>query len=359
MRPARLIASIRERLARTTLFQRIAVGNALIIVAGAVLGTLVTRHLASRAADWGLILLFATAGVLLSLAVNFAILGAALRPLQDLRRLVEQLDSASAPIDPAHLNNPDPDTIQLAAALNLLVVQLEERNRELHALSERAIHAQEAERVAIARSLHDDTGQALSMLVISLDRLAGHLSPGQDDLKQQLTEARALAANALAELRRILFGLRPAILDDLGLVPAIRWYARSTLEGTGVRVQVQAPQDPLDLPPAVATALFRIAQEAVNNIGRHAAARSAMISLEQTGDQVCLEIQDDGRGFDLQQVSEQALQFQQLGLLGLRERAELLGGRVSIDSSPGRGTHLKVCIPVGHDRAGGPASRVQ
>ena len=344
MNAAELIAELRARLSQISLFQRIVIGNAVIIVFGAVIGTLVTRHLAQQATDWWLIMLFATGGILVSLAINSWIVGAALNPLRDLGRLAKRLQSGGAEVE---LKNPDPYTSRMANTLRSFFLQLEERNRELQALSERAINAQEEERHAIAQSLHDDTGQALSMLVIHLDRIDERIQPDQKELKGQVADARSLAANALTELRRILSGLRPAILDDLGLVPAIRWFARANLEQAGVRVVVKAPEVPLELSPAVTTTLFRIVQEAVSNIVRHAAAKSVMIVLELSAGAVQLRIQDDGRGFNPGDASRDAVELQRLGLLGIRERAELLGGQFQIESGPEKGTILQVTIPVG------------
>jgi len=339
-----LIASLRARLSRISLYQRIVIGNATIIVFGAVIGTLVTRHLAQQATDWWLIMLFATGGILVSLTINSWIVGAALNPLRDLGRLVKRLQSGRPAIS---LKNPDPYTSRMANTMRSLFHQLEERNRELQALSERAINAQEEERRAIAHSLHDDTGQALSMLIIHLDRIDERIQADQTELKKQVTDARALASNALTELRRILSGLRPAILDDLGLVPAIRWFARANLEQAGIGVVIKAPGAPLELSPAVTTTLFRIVQEAVSNIVRHAGASSVTIVLGLKDGRIDLRIQDDGRGFDPEHASRDAVELQQLGLLGIRERAELLGGQVLIESAPEKGTNLQASIPVG------------
>lgn len=344
MNAAGLIAGLRARLSRISLFQRIVFGNAAIIVFGAVIGTLVTRHLAQQATDWWLIMLFATGGILVSLTINSWIVGAALNPLRDLGRLVKRLQSGKPAIS---LKNPDPYTSRMANTMRSLFHELEERNRELQALSERAINAQEEERRAIAQSLHDDTGQALSMLIIHLDRIDERTPPDQTELKGQIADARVLASNALTELRRILSGLRPAILDDLGLVPAIRWFARANLEQVGIRVTVEAPDAPLALSPAVTTTLFRIVQEAISNIVRHAGAGAVTIELVVQDGLVNLCIQDDGRGFNPEHTSRDAVELQQLGLLGIRERAEVLGGQVQIESAPEKGTQLRVSIPHG------------
>jgi len=347
MNPASLLAILRTSLSRLSLFQRIAIGNAGIIVLGAVIGTFVTRYMAQQAADLWLIAVFATGGILLSLTINFWIVSAALRPLKELGRLTKRLKSG----DPSsRLSKPkylDPYTSRMAETLQSLFLQLEERNRELQALSERAINAQEEERRAIAQSLHDDTGQALSMLIIHLDRIDEHIQPKQKRLKKQVADARALAADSLTELRRILSGLRPVILDDLGLVPSIRWFTRSSLEKLGITVTVNAPNIPLELSPAITTTLFRIVQEAVSNIIRHADARSVKIVLQLNGGFVHMRVEDDGRGFDPQHTSRDAVELQQLGLLGIRERTELLGGEILIDSAPEKGTRLQVSIPVG------------
>lgn len=336
-------SNLHEKLAHISLFTRIAVGNALVIVAGAIGGTLLTRHF-SEVLDGWLIGVFAAMGISLSLVLNFFILKAALQPLHDLRMFAQEI-STGGKMNMDRLKNPDADTNSLASALRSLLNQLEERNQELHALSERAIDAQEEERRSIARSLHDDTGQALTMLIISLDQLETHLPPQHLDLIKDIRASRQLAADALSELRRILFGLRPAILDDLGLVAAIRWYARSNLEAAGVLLEVDAPESLPDLSPQVTITLFRICQEAINNILRHAAAQKVHVRISLDSRSICLEVKDDGRGFDLQAASDKALQNHHLGLLGLRERAELLGGEVFMDSSPGQGTCLEVCLP--------------
>lgn len=351
---SQISTALRSNFNRLSIFQRIAIGNALVIILGAVAGTLITRHLAIQTADWKLILIFTVMGVLLSVGINLMVVSAALIPLRDLGRLAKRLTNASdgSQVLPLEgMENADPYTARMAVTIHSLFVHLEERNQQLHALSERAITAQEAERKAIAQSLHDDTGQALTMLAIHLDRIDERIPKGQAALKKQVAEARLLTTNALTELRCILAGLRPSILDDLGLVPAIRWYARANLEEAGLHVVFKLPSAPIDLPPAVSTTLFRIAQEAMNNIVRHAQAKTATIILQVNPGKVELRIEDDGRGFDQARVAQDAVQSNQLGLVGVRERAELLGGKVSIDSIPGKGSHLLAVIPL--DSAGG------
>ena len=336
----------RHSLQRIPITYRIAIGNSAVIALGAIGGTLITRHLAEEAADWWLILFFIFIGMLLSVTINFLIIKSALRPLSELSELVRRLEAGQSSLDPQTLQNPDPDITKLAAALSSLVNQLDESNQQLRALSERAINAQEDERREIALTLHDDTGQILSMLIINLERLEDQLPADAAALKGKLAAARNLAQQSLSSLRKIVYGLRPTILDDLGLVPAIRWYARSYLEEAGIHAEVSANDETEPLSPPVKSTLFRICQEAINNIVRHAQAQHARISLDQQNGEMRLEIEDDGVGFDVAQASEQAVALQRLGLLGIQERAKLVGGRISLESAPGKGTRLSVFVPL-------------
>lgn len=335
-----------DLLRSTSLFTRIAIGNAIVIVIGAIAGTLLTRHLTDVAADFWLITLFATLGIILSVAMNFWIIRKALKPLNELRGIVDGIQTGSASIEQLHLTNPDPDIELLAEALASLIKQIETSNQRLRALSENAIDAQEDERKRIARSLHDDTGQALSMLIINLERLENRLSDDESGLSDQVAGARKLAANTLNELRKIISGLRPSILDDLGLVPAIRWYARTNLEGGGVKVEFDAPEEGFELPGGVRTTLFRIAQEAVSNILRHAKAAHVWIKLQKNEKQVYLSITDDGQGFDSARAMDEAADAQHWGLVGIQERVDLIGGEFRISSATGKGTHLEISIPL-------------
>ncbi len=344
--PASLFSRLRQRLLSISIFTRIAIGNSLIIVLGAVGGTLITRHLTGEAADAWLIFFFALVGVTTSVLVNFFIVKAALDPLHQLRRFVDHLQSGKASISQLALKNPDPDIHQLATALSSLILKLEDTNNQLRRLSEQVINAQEEERKRIARSLHDDTGQALSMLIIDLERLENRIPQEPLELHTRLSKARQLATDTLNELRKTVHGLRPTILDDLGLIPAIRWYARSNLEEAGIQVEVDTPINPSSIPPRLSTTLFRIAQEAINNIVRHSQAQKAVITLSYNNGKICLQIEDDGRGFDTTQSPKEAMRMQHWGLIGIQERAELVGGTFKISSEPDHGTHLEVTVPL-------------
>jgi two-component system sensor histidine kinase UhpB len=339
------IHRFRQQLRRTPILYRIAIGNAFVIAIGAIGGTYITRLLADQAVDWWLILIFLSIGTTLSVVINFWIIKNALRPLTDLSSLVDQVQNGHSKIDPQFLQPTDPDIYQLAAALDSLVKQLNERNRELRALSEGAINALEEERQQIALTLHDDTGQSLSMLIIQLESLEAQLPSDENLLLEKLAVTRQLAQQSLTNLREIVYGLRPSILDDLGLVPAIRWYARTNLEKAGILVEVNANGSVEPLPPQLNSTLFRITQEAVNNIIRHSQAHNVNIYLTRDGEEILLEVKDDGQGFDLGSVKEAALQSQHLGILGMQERAELVGGKSELFSTPGDGTQILIRVP--------------
>ncbi len=340
-----LLANLRRRIQCAPISHQIILGNSLIILAGAIGGTLITRHLAGLAADWWLIFAFTTVGATASILINGKIIQAALQPLHDLSQEILRHQPASvAPADDARLS--DPDICQLAAGLNALVAELDERNRRLRQLSERAINAHEAERKDIARSLHDDTGQALTTIIISLERLEKQIPPDLPELKSKIAAVSRLASQTLNELRTVISGLRPSILDDLGLAPAIRWYALQTLEEVGIHFEIHASNDLAGLPSDVNTTLFRIAQEGINNIARHSRARKATITLTQEGDRILMLIQDDGVGFDPGQNGANSDTRQHWGLAGIRERADLIGGMVQVRSHPGEGVALEILAPL-------------
>jgi signal transduction histidine kinase len=230
-----------------------------------------------------------------------------------------------------------------------------ERTRELGQLLRKTISAQEDERKRIARELHDETCQTL--VALGLRFAAALVAPAPEAVRERLVEAKALAAATLEEVHRLIFDLRPSILDDLGLVPAIRWLASRQLEPLGIAVRFEIEELEGRLPPEAETALFRAVQEALNNVARHAQAETVLIQLARLGESLEIEIEDDGKGFDPAGVADAAPSGRGLGLMGIRERLELLGGTAQIDSSPGQGTRvvLRVPLPGGNGMGGGLA----
>lgn len=220
-----------------------------------------------------------------------------------------------------------------------------DRTARLNQLLAQTIDAQEAERLRLARELHDETAQSLAALAIALDRARDQLGGSAAGTRDHIADARATAARLLAETRRLIMGLRPAALDDLGLVPAIRSYAETTLAAEGVAVTIESTDLPR-LDGHVEVALFRIVQEALTNVARHARARSARVELSTADGRVIVTIEDDGIGFDVDHglgpTSTAAASF---GLLGMQERVRLLGGEIGITSGPNAGTRIVIRVP--------------
>lgn len=215
--------------------------------------------------------------------------------------------------------------------------EVREGRQRLAILSRRLLEAQETERRHIARGLHDDLGQTLTAVRLNLDALRQRV--GQDDaVAAPVRDGIALVDDAIAAVRSLSLDLRPSLLDDLGLVPALRWYARSAGERSGLDITMVAPSATQRLPQPVETACFRIAQEAVTNALRHAGARRVEISLRLHGNEVELLVRDDGGGFDVAAARARASAGQSIGLLSMEERAALAGGSLRVASSPGGST---------------------
>ena len=340
-----LLARYRQSLLRISIINRVLIGNSVIIIFGAIAGTIFTRQL-TLLGNVRLILLFSTVGILITLLVNYWIIHTALRPFHELADAIEQVDRGQINIPESLKNYQDPDIQRLVTAIDLMLSRIAEYTSQLQALSERAINAQEEERVRIARSLHDDTAQSISMLIIHLERLNSMIPVDRPDLTRYIIDSQGVATRLLENLRKIIWDLRPSILDDLGLVSAIRWFARNNLEKAGVKVEFWAEDQDMRLPSPLETMLFRIAQEAISNILRHANASLVSIRLSRPDQQIHLEIRDNGYGFEVGKSSNSLPDRRPLGLLGIQERASLMHGQVRIDSSKESGTCLQVLIPL-------------
>lgn len=233
---------------------------------------------------------------------------------------------------------------ELAAAFNEMAARVAERDAslrhsrdQLRLLSRRLLTVQEEERVRIAREVHDELGQGLTAVKIDLLQVAR----GHPAVEEQLTSAGRSIDQIVEIVRRIAADLRPSILDDLGIAAALEQLLRRLRETSGLRTALDVPADPpLDM--LSAATLYRIAREGLTNVVRHAHASRVEVSLEIREGNIVLRIRDDGTGIS----PEQAANPRSLGLVGMRERAELLGGQMSLDSRPGGGTILTVSLPV-------------
>ncbi len=214
-------------------------------------------------------------------------------------------------------------------------------------LVRKLISAQEEERRRIARELHDQYAQGLTALSMGIEATERVLSEDQAHLKAQLDRVKTLTARNLDQTYDLIFDLRPTTLDDLGLAPAVRWYAESRLQPLGVAIQLETGTLRERLPAEIETASYRVIQEALLNVAKHAQARQVVIRLAVHDCWLRGTVEDDGQGFDLEATQRSGAVGCGLGLLGMRERVELLGGSLQIESAPGRGTRLEMDVPIG------------
>jgi signal transduction histidine kinase len=228
--------------------------------------------------------------------------------------------------------------------LRELYEQLRQQNEERSDLLEKIITAQEEERRRLARGLHDGISQTLTGLVMSLGS-AEAVSVRDPAVRQRLEFLRGLTSEAVDEVRRIIHDLRPSLLDDLGLVAAIGWYIENYLAPAGVKAELKTQGLDRRLPPNVEIALFRVVQEAITNIVKHAQARTTSIRLQLTDSTIVGSVEDDGVGFNADALHHERRQGMAVGLLGMEERISLLEGKLDIESHPGEGTQVHFKIP--------------
>jgi len=228
-------------------------------------------------------------------------------------------------------------TLRLERELERRLDENAHARRDLQELSARMVRAQENERRTLARELHDEVGQSLSAILMEADNAECAEAP--EELRDHLASVKRLAEKTVNEVRDLALLLRPSMLDDFGLVPALNWHAREMSKRTGLNVDVKADEEADDLPDDHKTCIYRLVQEAVNNSARHANARTVEVVVKREGARVHFTVRDDGRGFDTRFVRG-------LGLLGMEERVRRLGGELRIDSQLGRGTLVEADLPL-------------
>jgi len=229
--------------------------------------------------------------------------------------------------------------LKLETQARVRYLEVADARTQLKELSARLVQAQETERKSLSRELHDEVGQSLSAVLMELRNLAVGLGVRpQEQSRQHVENIKALAEGAVRVVRNMALLLRPSMLDDLGLIPALKWQARETSKSTSMDVSVAAELASDELPDEYKTCIYRVVQEALHNCAKHSQARAVLIHVEQTGEQLLLTIQDDGQGFDADETKG-------LGLLGIQERVARLGGKCAVRSRPGQGTTLSVELP--------------
>jgi signal transduction histidine kinase len=229
--------------------------------------------------------------------------------------------------------------LNLESKAHLQYKDVVEARRQLENLSARLVQAQETERRSVARELHDEVGQALSAVLVELRNLSTGLAiQSEEQLSRHVETIKGLVENTVRTVRNMSLLLRPSMLDDLGLIPALRWQAREVSRQTCMDVTVSTDQVADDLPDEYKTCIYRVVQEALHNCSRHSHATAVRINVAQEPQRLNLSIRDNGKGFDVKQSKG-------LGLLGIEERVAHLGGKCELHSEPGSGTIVAVELP--------------
>ena len=278
--------------------------------------------------------------IVLSLCVNLWMLQRRFRPLESLIKRIESID----PSEPATLglgqSDPVAEINRLSGSFTRLLNRIEEERRRSGQL---AMRAQEEERRRLARDLHDEVNQALSAILLRLEALAQDTPPERVD---EVAELKRLVNQAMEELLTLARHLRPSALDDHGLVPAVEAQLKRFSARTGIEVRMSTEGDPNELPEVMQTAIFRVAQEALANVARHAGATVVEVDLDEDDGRAELRVRDDGAGFEPGAIPRAGTERPGagLGLGGMAERARLVGGELDVRSAPGGGTSVTLRV---------------
>lgn len=334
-----------ERLLRIPLPMKLAGANAFLLIAATVAAVVVRNHELSTAP----VIVVVAAAFLIALLVNIALVNLAVRPMTMLEKTVDTIwhGDLNARVPPSLLA--DRHVARVGHMFNILLDGLVADRARTRRLAVELINAGDRERAAISRELHDSTAQSLAALVMQLSVVAQSADDAADEiLKQRLESARALATTTLEEVRLLAHTMHPRVLDDLGLVAALRRLARETTAhaagSDGLQVDVVA-RDGIDetIPAAAASVLYRVAQEAVRNASRHAAAKHLEIRVWTDAHTAMLEVTDDGVGFDPEAARPN---HAGIGLFTMRERVALVDGDLHVTSRAGGGTSVVASVPL-------------
>jgi two-component system, NarL family, sensor histidine kinase UhpB len=325
---------------------KVLIANAVVVVSGAIGGTYLTAAIVQRNPDinrvW-LILGFASIGILLSVIVNFLLLKAAFEPLSNLERVAEAVRRGDFSARTEHSRFFDPQLERFGQSFNRALDVIEQDREQIRLLADRVIDAQEEERKRIARELHDDTAQLLFAQLLRVSALSA--SPYQD-VRETAAQLGEMMSEAMESVRRLGHELRPPALDDLGLRAALEDLSNRMSEQMDIPVTFSTSEIRRRLDPGVELVLYRVAQEALTNSWKHARATRVDVSIVREDDSVRMTIEDDGVGFDADSPSSGDGRGIGMGLFGMAERVELVGGTLTVDGARRPGTRVTAVIPL-------------
>jgi two-component system sensor histidine kinase UhpB len=315
----------------TPLFRRVAALNAAVVIGACVVTILVLSpgKLHSFAASEAIVL---TAALMLVVVINLVLLRRALGPLEALTALARRVD-LTRPGQRVPVGHYESEVSDLATTFNEMLARLEKERRDA---TRRVLAAQEGERLRIAQELHDEVGQTLTAVLLQLGRSARHADP---KLGAELLETQETARASLEDVRRISRELRPEALDDLGLASAVVALTERFGQSAGLNVSRMIDRELPQLSEEAELVVYRVAQEALTNVARHAGTDRAELSLASSGTNLVLRVVDEGRGFDPQRAEGG-------GLRGMRERAVLVGAQLAVSRRPGGGVEVRLSLPL-------------
>jgi two-component system sensor histidine kinase UhpB len=314
-----------------SLFWRVLTINGAVLLTAALILVFSPATISAHAAAAEVAVLFG--GLLVVMVVNFVLLRRVFGPLERLARLMRRVDPM-APGRRIGVDGAEAEVGDLLDAFNDMLDRLEQERRQS---AQRAMAAQERERRRLARELHDELGQTLTGVVLQLDGLARRVPPDLDDAVAQVQEAVRGSAEDVRDIAR---GLRPQALDEFGLRSALITLAAAFAEHSGLVVRPELASDLPTLPPEADLAIYRVAQEGLTNVARHADATGVLLALHAVNGRVVLRIRDDGHGIEERAAHDAG------GLGGMRERAMLIGGRLMVERVRPTGTEVRLEVPV-------------
>lgn len=328
-----------HRLLRVPLGAKLAGANLVVVMAAGLAGYVAVQD---SAAEWRMLVVI-TVALAVGLAVNLMLVTIALRPIRDLEETATRVWAGDLESRVPRSAVADANLAQVGGTLNLLLNALSEDRARLKVLAKDVVRTGDRERSRVAKELHDSVAQSLAALRYQL--IAIERETEGTDLTEKIRAVRQSAGEVLEQVRLLSHTVHPQILDDLGLVPALRHLARTTTDTPRISISV-APDVESQLralPNDIAVALYRAAREAVANSLRHAEPGSIEIQVGLAGGSVVMQVEDDGRGFDLVEAEREG---RAMGLFTMRERIGLLNGQVEISSRPSLGTSVSVRVPV-------------